>query len=81
MASHFTKPKPKTNLSKDEKLFAAEILSRVYESMRFDPDMSAHGQLHQCATFTDGGRFILSLNRLEFERLFTIIEKLENERT
>lgn len=81
MASHFTKPKPKGKLSQDESLFAAEILSKVHESMRFDPGMSDYGQLHPDATFTDGGRFILSLSRVEFEKLFTIIEKLENERT
>lgn len=79
MASHFTKPKAKGNLNKDEKLFAAEILGKVHEVMRFDPNMSEYGQLHQDATFTDGGRFILSLSRQEFEKLFMIIEKLENE--
>ena len=79
MASHFTKPKAKGKLSKDEKIFSAEILGKVHEVMRFDPDMSDHGQLHPDAIFTDGGRFILSLSRVEFEKLFTIIEKLKNE--
>ena len=81
MASHFTKPKPTSKLSKSEKAFAAEILGRVHQSMSFDIDMSKHGQLHPEAVFTDGGRFTLSISRVEFEQLFKIIEKLENERT
>jgi hypothetical protein len=79
MASHFTKKAAKSlTLTRVEADFTAEILGKVHDIMRFDPDISDHGQLHPDATFTDGGRFLLSLSRREYEFLFLIIEKISD---
>lgn len=68
--------KQDTRLSAEEIALTSAVLRKVYESMQFDPDVSKRGHLHPDAKFTDGGRFMLSISREQYEKLFEIIEKI-----
>lgn len=68
--------KKANTLTIDEKNLAKQILLKVYDAMEFDKEMSNVGHLSPDAKFTDGGRITLMMNRINFETLFEIINKL-----
>lgn len=61
------KPKGVT-IRGEEKEIAANILQKVYDCMQKDEDVGA---------FTDGGRFLLMLDRQEMTVLLETIEKMK----
>lgn len=70
--------KPKSNaLTDEDRVILLAIVGKVIDCMAFDPEISERGHLHPEATFTDGGRFLLSMTRAQFEALGEIYEKLE----
>ena len=70
------KSKIEKQITNEEKMIAKAILSKVYDSLQYDKDLSDCGHLSPNATFTDGGRFIISMDRVTFEKLDNIINKL-----
>lgn len=67
--------KQKSFTDSDRQLLRA-VIERVIDSMQYDPDISDRGHLHPDAKFTDRGRFVLCLNRSQFEQLGEIYQKI-----
>jgi len=63
----------KAKLSEQEIELAKAILQRVYDSLQYDETLSERGHLHDDSLWTDGGRFIISLNGKQKNLLFDII--------
>lgn len=70
------KSKIEKQITNEEKTIVKAILSKVYDSLQYDKDLSDCGHLSPNALFTDGGRFIISMDRVTFEKLDNIINKL-----
>lgn len=60
----------------EDKKLAKSVLKKVYESLKYDKELSGCGHLSQDAIFTDGGRFVISMKRSTFEALDDLINKL-----
>lgn len=66
-----------------EKMVTAHVIELVIDCLEFDPGMSEFsigrkvGHLHPKARFTDGGRFVISLTREQFDALGEAFQKLE----
>jgi len=78
---------PKTRKAKARKSMSAydrdlllQVLGRVIDCLQFDPEISERGRLHTEAKFTDGGRFLICMSRLQYEQLGEIYKILENEK-
>lgn len=65
-------------LSEQEREIAREILLRVYDCLKFDPDVSEPGNTPHTdeGRWTDGGRFLISMNREQVLSLEDIIKKI-----
>ena len=65
-------------LSEQEREIAREILQRVYNCVQFDPEISEPGDTPHSdeGRWTDGGRFLISMNRDQVLALEDIIKKI-----
>jgi len=69
--------KIRKQMTADDRKLLLQVVERVIDCMAFDTDISEHGRLHPDAKFTDGGRFMLCLNRLQLEQLGEIFQFLK----